>query len=392
MTVGLIPNPYPCSHMFFLQRLLPTIAVVIFLFSCKNEVTNPKQGTDFSIDSIGVQLDTLITGLNRPWGIEFIEADQILITERTGKLFVWNGSDLQIVSGLPTEIKATGQGGLLDVRKHPDYETNKLIYFCGSAGTSSAISTTLYRGELNNGALTNVEKLFEATPKNKSGAHFGSRIVFDENGFLYLSLGERNNLTSAQDKSNHNGSVIRINDDGTVPRSNPFFDEANSQKEIFTYGHRNVQGMTVHPLTGEIWTHEHGPQGGDEINILRAGNNYGWPIATFGIDYDGDTISKDTYVAGTVLPINYWVPSIAPCGMDFYNSDSIPQWKGDLFLGALAGKHLNHLTIENNTVVKEERLLFGMARFRSVRQGPDGYLYFTTEGPGMLMRFKPKTD
>jgi len=342
MTVGHIPNPYPCSHMFFLKRLLPPIVAVILFFSCKDEGTNPNQGTDFSIDSIDVQLDTLITGLNRPWAIEFIEADQILITERTGKLFIWNGSDLQIVSGLPTEIKATGQGGLLDVRKHPNYENNKLIYFCGSAGSSSAISTTLYRGELNNTALTKVEKL--------------------------------------------------INDDGTVPRSNPFFDEANSQKEIFTYGHRNVQGMTVHPLTGEIWTHEHGPQGGDEINILRAGNNYGWPIATYGIDYNGDTISKDTYVAGTVLPIHYWVPSIAPCGMDFYNSDSIPQWKGDLFLGALAGKHLNHLTIENNTVVKEERLLQGMARFRSVRQGPDGYLYFTTEGPGMLMRFRPKTD
>ena len=390
MTVGLMPNPYPCSHMFFLKRLLPAVAAVILLFSCKDEVTNPKQGTDLSIDSIGVQLDTLITGLNRPWGIEFIEDHQMLITERTGTLFLWDGNNLQAVTGLPNEIKAAGQGGLLDVRKHPQYETNKLIYFCGSAGTSAAISTTLYRGELNNGALTNVEKLFEATPKSTSGAHFGSRIVFDENGFLYLSLGERNNLTSAQDKSNHNGSVIRLNDDGSIPSTNPFFDEANSQKEIFTYGHRNVQGMSVHPTTGEIWTHEHGPQGGDEINILRSGNNYGWPIATYGINYNGDTISKDTHVAGTVLPIYYWIPSIAPCGMDFYNSDSIPQWTGDLFLGALAGKHLNHLRIENNTVVQEERLLQGMARFRSVRQGPDGYLYFTTEGPGMLMRFRPK--
>lgn len=392
MTMGHAPIHYCCICMYLLKRISLSIAAVVLLFSCKDEVTNPKKGTDFTVDSIGVQLDTLITGLNRPWGIEFIEGNQILITERTGKLFLWNGSDLQTISGLPTEIKATGQGGLLDVRKHPNYETNKLIYFCGSAGSSSAISTTLYRGELNNTSLTKVEKLFEATPKNTSGAHFGSRIIFDESGFVYLSLGERNNLTSAQDKSNHNGSVIRINDDGTVPSSNPFYNEANSQKEIFTYGHRNVQGMTVHPLTGEIWTHEHGPQGGDEINILRAGNNYGWPIATYGINYNGDTISKDTHVAGTVLPIYYWVPSIAPCGMDFYHSDSIPQWKGDLFLGALAGKHLNHLTIENNTVVKEERLLQGMARFRSVRQGPDGYLYFTTEGPGMLLRFRPKVD
>ena len=374
-----------------LKNCVIVAGICLFTFSCQEDVPpTPDKQNLHAFDSIDVQLDTLITGLNRPWGIEFIEDHQMLITERTGTLFLWDGNNLQAVTGLPNEIKAAGQGGLLDVRKHPQYETNKLIYFCGSAGTSSAISTTLYRGELNNGALTNVEKLFEATPKSTSGAHFGSRIVFDENGFLYLSLGERNNLTSAQDKSNHNGSVIRLNDDGSIPSTNPFFDESNSQKEIFTYGHRNVQGMSVHPTTGEIWTHEHGPQGGDEINILRSGNNYGWPIATYGINYNGDTISKDTHVAGTVLPIYYWIPSIAPCGMDFYNSDSIPQWKGDLFLGILAGKHLNHLRIENNTVVQEERLLQGMARFRSVRQGPDGYLYFTTEGPGMLMRFRPK--
>ncbi len=374
-----------------LKNCVIVAGICLFTFSCQEDVPpTPDKQNPHALDSIDVQLDTLITGLNRPWGIEFIEDHQMLITERTGTLFLWDGNNLQAVTGLPNEIKAAGQGGLLDVRKHPQYETNKLIYFCGSAGTSAAISTTLYRGELNNGALTNAEKLFEATPKSTSGAHFGSRIVFDENGFLYLSLGERNNLTSAQDKSNHNGSVIRLNDDGSIPSTNPFFDEANSQKEIFTYGHRNVQGMSVHPTTGEIWTHEHGPQGGDEINILRSGNNYGWPIATYGINYNGDTISKDTHVAGTVLPIYYWIPSIAPCGMDFYNSDSIPQWKGDLFLGALAGKHLNHLRIENNTVVQEERLLQGIARFRSVRQGPDGYLYFTTEGPGMLMRFRPK--
>ena len=375
---------------------LACIVGLMSLSACKDDATdNPTNNTGnnpVNLDPVELQLDTLVTGLTRPWGIEFIENGKVLITERAGTLLLWDGVSTQSVNGLPSEIYPQGQGGLLDVRKHPNYESNKLIYFCGSAGQGTSVSTTLYRGVLNGRDLSNVEKLFEATPRNTSGAHFGSRIVFDDKGHVYLSLGERNNLQSAQDKTNHNGSVIRLNDDGSIPADNPFYNEANAQKEIFTYGHRNVQGMTVHPTNGEIWTHEHGPRGGDEINILEAGNNYGWPIATYGIDYDGDTISKDTFVDGTVLPIYYWIPAIAPCGMDFYYSDSIPQWKGHLFLGALAGKHLNHLSIENNAVVEEERLLPGMARFRSVRQGPDGYLYFTTEAPGMLMRYRPKHD
>lgn len=362
---------------------------IFCMYSCKDKTDAEPAPVILGLDSVDVVLDTLHEGLSAPWGIEFVD-DNILITEKSGELLLWNGTTATPITGVPA-FRRIGQGGLLDVRAHPDFATNNYIYLCGSGGNSNnAVSTMLYRGELNETALSNVELLFTATPQNNSGAHFGSRILFDNAGMLYLSLGDRNNLSSAQDLSNHNGSVIRLHDDGSIPTDNPFVDNNNAENEIWTYGHRNVQGMTLHPTSGEIWTHEHGPRGGDEVNILQKGANYGWPLASFGIDYSGDTITSDTAVEGTLQPLHYWVPSIAPCGMDFYYSDSIPQWKGNLFIGALAGQHLNMLTIENNKVVAEERLLQNMARFRAVRQGPDGALYMVTESPGMLLRLRPE--
>ena len=362
---------------------------LIAISSCKEKSTAKPDEITLGLDSVNVVLDTLYSGLSAPWGIEFI-GKNILITDKSGDLLLWDGNSTTIITGVPS-FRRIGQGGLLDVVKHPDFENNNFIYLCGSNGTSNAsVSTTLYRGVLNGNNLSNVELLFTATPQNSSGAHFGSRILFDNDGLLYLSLGERNDIHSAQDLKNHNGTVIRINDDGSVPSDNPFINNSEAKNEIWTYGHRNVQGMTLHPTTGEIWTHEHGPKGGDEVNILSKGANYGWPLASFGINYNGQIITKDTFVEGTQLPLYYWVPSIAPCGMDFYYSDSIPQWKGNLFLGALAGKHLNMLTIKENRVVSEERLLQNMARFRAVRQGPDGALYILTEAPGMLLRLRPE--
>lgn len=371
--------------------ILSLFALSAFSFSSCSDNPEVREPVDIAkdLDPVEVVLDTLTTSLSAPWGLEFIGND-VLITDKSGDLLLWNGNNLITVTGTPT-FRRVGQGGLLDVRKHPDFDNNKLIYLCGSAGPSSTeVSTTLFRAQLNGSSLSNFQLLFQADPQNSSGAHFGSRISFDRDGYLYLSLGERYDLQSAQDITNHNGSVIRLNDDGSIPNDNPFVRTPGAQQEIYTYGHRNVQGMAVHPTTGEIWTHEHGPRGGDEINILKPGANYGWPLATYGIDYNGGTITTDTFVEGTELPLYYWVPSIAPCGMDFYYSDSIPQWKGSLFLGALAGQHLNRLEIENNQVVNEERLLQNMARFRAVRQGPDGYLYAVTERPGMLLRFRPK--
>ena len=340
-----------------------------------------------NVEPVDLKLDTVLTGLQNPWGVEFV-GDDILITEKNGFLMLWNGSELKQVKGLPS-ITPVGQGGLLDVVKHPNFANNQYIYFCGSAGSGNNVSTTLFRGKLVGDNLSEVEQLFQANPSNSSGAHFGSRIAFDAQNHVYLSLGDRGSMQTAQQLSNHNGSVIRLNDDGSIPADNPFVNDANAEKEIWTYGHRNVQGMAVHPTTGEVWTHEHGPKGGDEINILDKGSNYGWPLASYGIDYGGGIITEDTFVPGTVLPIYYWVPSIAPCGMNFYTSDSIPQWKGSLFLGALAGKHINRLEIKDNKVVKEERMLQDLARFRAVKQGPDGYLYMLCEQPGMLLRYRP---
>ena len=373
------------------QYVLVALIVLLAGISACNDGQKMDTPVDVNkdLEPVDVLLDTLLSNLNAPWGIEFIQ-ENILITDKNGGLYIFNGDQLSQVTGVP-EFRRVGQGGLLDVRKHPNFEQTGWIYLCGSAGPSNNnVSTALYRGVLNGNNLSSIELLFQAKPQNSSGAHFGSRIVFDNQGKLYLGLGERFDMQTAQDLSNHNGSVIRLNDDGTIPTDNPFINDNDAQNEIWTYGHRNIQGMTIHPTTGEIWTHEHGPKGGDEVNILKNGANYGWPLATYGIDYDGEIISNDTFVPGTELPVYYWVPSIAPCGMDFYYSDSIPQWKGSLFIGALAGKHLNRLEIENNLVLEEERLLQNLARFRAVRQGPDGYLYAVTEKPGMLLRFRPK--
>lgn len=372
-----------------LQYLVLFILSLTFVACDDENSTTPDVDIVQQLDSVDVVLDTLSSALSTPWGMEFVN-DGILITDKSGDLLFWDGQQITTISGTPA-FRRVGQGGLLDVCKHPDFESNKLIYLCGSAGSNNSnLSTTLYRGELNGTTLSNVEELFSATPKNSSGLHFGARIVFDNSGYLFLGLGERLQMETAQELYNHNGTVIKLDDDGTVPEDNPFFNQDNAKPEIWTYGHRNVQGMAIHPETGEIWTHEHGPKGGDEINILKKGANYGWPLASFGIDYDGDIITQDTFVEGTERPIYYWVPSIAPCGMGFYNSDSIPQWKGSLFLGALAKQHLNRLTLSGNTVSSEERLLQGMARFRDVKQGPDGYLYVLTEAPGMLLRMRPK--
>lgn len=377
-----------CTFIYCMKNTISIVFLILFfglISSCSDDKPSDEP---FALPPVGIKLDTLATGFVQPWGLEFVD-DKVLITEKSGILYAWDGTSLTKINGLPTFVNL-GQGGLLDVCKHPRFDSNRLIYFCGSTGTMSAASTTLYRAKLNGSELTAVEKLFQAIPQNNSGAHFGSRIVFDAEEKVYLSLGDRGSMNTAQQLENHNGCVLRLNVDGSVPSDNPFVNKAGAQPEIWTYGHRNVQGMAVHPVTGDIWTHEHGPRGGDEVNILEKGANYGWPLASFGIDYNGDTITTDTFVAGTVLPRYYWVPSIAPCGMTFYASDSIPQWKGNIFIGALAGKHVNRLVLNQNTVLEEERLLQNRARFRAVKQGPDGYLYILSEQPGMLMRFRPE--
>ena len=374
-----------------ITHLILAGSILLTLHSCKDDSETPTdtKTTNTPLLPVDLTMDTVLQGLNRPWGFDFVDDNTIIFTDRDQGIFLWDGSAKTVMANTPA-ASTIGQGGYMDIVRHPDFDNNSLIYFSMSRNDGGGASTALYRAKfIAPSSFGDVQLLFQAEPKNSSGAHFGSRIVFDGNGYVYLSLGERNSMQTAQQTTNHNGSVIRIMEDGSIPDDNPFSNDAPNMPEIWTYGHRNVQGMAIHPETGEIWTHEHGPRGGDEINILQKGANYGWPLASYGINYNGDTITKDTFVEGTIAPIYYWVPSIAPCGMTFYWSDSIPQWKGDLFLGALAGQHLNHLEVGNDEVLEEERMLEGLARFRAVRQGPDGYLYFATENPGMIRRYKP---
>jgi glucose/arabinose dehydrogenase len=337
-----------------------------------------------------LEVEVLAKDLENPWSIAFLPDGRMLIAERPGRLrFFENGQLSAPISGLPP-IWQNGQGGLLEVALHPEYENNGWIYL----GYASSIdgqkgNTAIGRAKLEGSTLVDFEQLFWGTPLTDLTYHFGCRIVFDGQNRLYFPIGDRGEMENAQKLSNHNGKLMRIHDDGRIPLDNPFVGEDNARPEIYNYGHRNIQGMAIHPETGEIWTHEHGPRGGDEINIEKPGANYGWPIVTFGINYDGTTITNDTTLPGITDPIHYWVPSIAPCGMCFVTSDKYPNWKNNLIVTALAGQQIQRLTLSGAQVVNTEKLLQGYARFRDIRQGPDGYLYVLTESPGQLIRLKP---
>ncbi len=358
------------------------------VLACQAETdrkTNEIESDDFSYT-----VEVLAEGLQNPWGMAFLPDGRVLIAERPGRLRIFEEGRLQpeAVKGLPP-VYATGQGGLLDVVLHPDYEKNGWIYLAYSRRGSRGGNTAISRVRLDGNQITEEELLFHGQPHTTAGHHFGTRILFDEDHYMFFTIGDRGVMENAQDLSNHNGKMLRLHDDGRIPEDNPFVGEPNAMPEIWNYGHRNIQGMDWHPLTGELWTHEHGPRGGDEINIERPGENYGWPLATHGINYNGTIITHDTTLPGMVDPIHHWTPSIAPCGMAFVTSERYPQWQHDLLVGALAGKHIHRLVFEGEQLVHTERLLEGRARFRAISQGPDGYIYVLTEGPGEFFRIVP---
>lgn len=335
----------------------------------------------------------LADGLAHPWGLAFLPDRRILVTEREGglRLFDASGAGSNPVSGIP-EIYASGQGGLLDVALHPDFASNSLIYLSYSGRGAGGVGTEVARARLAGDALTELEVIFRQQPKVSGGRHFGSRLAFAPDGKLFVSMGDRGGyMREAQNPENHIGTVVRLNDDGSVPADNPLVGRPGVRPEIYSYGHRNVQGMALRPGTEVIWTHEHGPRGGDEVNVLRPGANYGWPAITYGIDYSGATISDKTAAPGMEQPVVYWVPSIAPSGMDFYDGDRFPGWRGDLFVGALAGSHLRRLTLDGDRVTGQEVLLEDLGeRIRAVKQGPDGLLYVLTDSyDGQLLRLEP---
>ncbi len=337
---------------------------------------------------------TLADGLDHPWSLAFLPDGNMLVTERGGtlKLISANGELQSMVEGLP-RIASKGQGGLLDIAVHPKFAENQWLYFSYAAGTVSGMGTEVSRAKLRGNELQEIELLFRMNITTHSRRHFGSRIVFDTQGHVFITLGDRGEKGRAQQLNDHAGSVIRISEKGLVPASNPFLYTDGALPEIFSYGHRNIQGAALHPLTGELWVHEHGPQGGDELNISRSGQNFGWPVISYGVNYgSGSKIGEGFEKAGMQQPLYYWVPSIAPSGMAFYSGDAVPSWQGDLFVGSLKFQTLVRLRIAGEKVVHEERIFkqhFG--RIRDVRNGPDGYLYLLTDSNnGLLVRISQR--
>jgi glucose/arabinose dehydrogenase len=340
-----------------------------------------------------VAITMVASGLVHPWSLAFLADGRMLVTERPGRLRYVDakGALSEPISGVPG-VYAQRQGGLLDVVLDPDFAANSTIYLSyAEPGDGDTNGTAVARAKLDGLQLTDVKVIFRQQPKIASGHHFGSRLVFARDGRLFVTLGERNKeRDSAQDLGTHIGKIVRIEKDGAVPADNPFNGRKGARPEIWSYGHRNIQGAALHPETGKLWTHEHGPRGGDEINVAEPGRNYGWPVITFGREYHGPAIGEGTAKEGMEQPLHYWVPSIAPSGMAFHSGNAYPAWKGQLFVGALAAKQLVRLELDPDGGVRaEERITIG-ERVRDVREGPDGALYLLTdEDAGRLLRVVP---
>lgn len=330
--------------------------------------------------------EIVVPNIDIPWGFVFISEDEMLITEKQGKLLHSKNGNITEISELP-EIKVQGQGGLMDIELHPNYKENGWIYisYASAEGKGKGANTAIMRFKIENNTAVEKKVLYKATPNSSRGQHFGSRLEFDNNGYLYFSIGDRfNRDINPQNIERDCGKIYRLHDDGRIPVDNPFVKDRNAIKAIYSYGHRNPQGMVKHPETGEIWTHEHGPKGGDEINIIASGKNYGWPIISYGVNYSGTSFTDITEKKGMEQPIHYWDPSIAPSGMDFITSNIYPGWKGNLLVGSLKFQYLNLCTLEGNKIVKQERLINELGRVRSVKQGPDGYIYAGVENVGIV--------
>lgn len=381
------------------ERRVPSIPFTIFrvslalflLVSCRSK-TPPPAGELFSTDNGKVRIVTFSKGLEHPWGLAFLPDGRMLVTERPGRLRIVgeDGSLSASLTGLP-EVKASGQGGLMDVALAPEFEISGLVYLSYSEPGKVGSGTAVGMGKLVGQGLERFEVIFRQEPKTVSRRHYGSRLVFSRDGLLYVTLGERGERELAQDLSVHRGQVIRINPDGSVPDDNPFVDHPVYRPEVWSYGHRNPQSAALNPANGDLWTVEHGAKGGDEINIPKAGLNYGWPVITYGIDYSGLPIGEGTHKEGMEQPVYYWDPSIAPSGMAFYTGSRFPDWKGNLFVGALKGQVLVRLTLDGNKVKDEERMFRTLdERIRDVRQGPDGYIYLLTDSEnGRILRLEP---
>ena len=363
-------------------------------------------GTAFPEQNIGdrqtsevqnFRIESVADGFDSPWAMAFLPGGDLLVTDRSGSLnlIVDGKRQSSPVGGVP-EVRASGQGGLLDLELHPDFSApgNGWIYLSyaspkqrGEKGRGA--NTALMRARLRNNQLVDQELLFKAQPNYSQTQHYGGRIVFDGEGNVYLTVGDRGGRDEVQQLDNARGKIFRLHDDGSIPEDNPFLGTKGATPSTWSTGHRNPQGFAVHPETGVLWAHEHGPRGGDELNIIEGGKNYGWPIITYGVNYSGSQITPNTAMAGMEQPVTYWVPSIAPSGMAFLTGDTYAGWDGDLFIGSLKFQRVYRLVLDGQKVVHQESLLNGIGRVRAIEQGPDGFLYIAVEKPGRIVRLIP---
>ena len=361
------------------------IIILTFFISCAQ--------TDDTIN-IPTSINYTVTKIHQtefvPWSIEFIDNDTFLYTERRGKMFIVSDGQSTEISNIPS-VYQKNQGGLLDIELHPNFDQNNTLFFSFSKGNEEdGANTAIASAKLIDNSLQEIEILYVGKEMTSASLHFGSRLQFDDEGYLYFTIGDRGNRNkNPQDITRDAGKVYRINDDGSIPESNPFLNNQGARKAVFSYGHRNPQGMFKHPETGKIWTNEHGPRGGDEINIIEAGKNYGWPKITYGINYSGTTITNDKSLPGLEQPMYYWLPSIAPSGFAYLNSDIYDDWKGSLLVGSLKFMYLERLVLANNKVTYREKVAENIGRVRDVKVSPDGFIYLAVDNKG-IFKLTPK--
>ena len=399
------PEPAAASAT---TRGIARLSAIVLLWACSPSAASTPDGQGPAAgpvaggrEQVAHRVVTVVDDLSNPWSVTWLPNGDMLVTERPGRLrIVRDGALLRDpVEGVP-EVVARGQGGLLDVVPHPDFSTNRLLYLSyARPREAGGASTGVVRGRFENDALAGVEQIWVAQSQGRD--HYGSRLAFDADNFLYITAGDRQasargglaelSAHPAQDLSNHNGVVVRLHDDGRIPADNPFVGRDDALADIYSYGHRNPQGLAFHPETGDLWLNEHGPQGGDEVNVVLPGRNYGWPVVGHGVNYgSGSRIHVGTHREGMEPPVHYWVPSIATSGLLIYAGDRFREWRGSLFVGGLAGQQLARLTLEGRTVVSEETLVRRMGRIRDVRQGPDDLIYVVFDQPGMVARLEPE--
>ncbi len=377
------------QHPFLkaLSFILITSSFFAFLhYSESNEKTIQSEKLTFT-------LDTIETGIGVPWSLAFLPNGDMLVTDKSGEIRIVRNGKLvkEKIEGVP-KVFSRGQGGLFDLELHPDYDKNGWLYISYAAVSDKKDETGgmtyIMRAHLKDNNLVDQQIIFKGEPFTNAGHHFGGRMEFDKQGYLYFSIGERGEMKKAQQLNTYNGKVYRINDDGSIPADNPFVNTPGAVKAIYTYGNRNPQGLALNPETGDIWETEHGPMGGDELNIIQKGKNYGWPEITYGINYNGEIISKDTVKEGMEQPVIFWRPSIATSNLLFITSDKYPSWKGNIFVCGLKSLSLERLEIKDDKVTHKEKLLENLGRIRTVSEGRDGYLYVAVEG-GKIFKIIP---